>query len=322
MMQKNNWLYLLCLLALRGVWSFDDSSEIGSQSTRETVIILVPIHSTSERRQRRLCELILSLEGWPRGLMHVAMLSSTDSYDMVKSTTMGMLDGKFASVRVFEEKEETSEGDYSGNLRHSVSLQKERRARIARTRNYLWSVALSRRRPDWTLWLDSDLLSVPKTLLVDLRRSNVDLVVPACYCSGNDSCGDGIYDRNTYQESELSLNEKTMLREAGVLEEDDIVVRGYSEARFGHVVGLKYPPLFPDDLERLWKENPAEHPSLVPLDGIGATCILVKTDLYRRGLIFPPFSVSNAIESEGLAQIALKMGIQPYGRVDIRIRHA
>ncbi|KAH8054544.1 hypothetical protein JL720_14431 [Aureococcus anophagefferens] len=61
---------------------------------------------------------------------------------------------------------------------------------------------------------------------------------------------------------------------------------------------------------------------LVPLGGVGATCILLRADLVREGLSFPSFALNHAIESEGIAQMALKMGARVYGRTDVAIKHA
>ena len=56
----------------------------------------------------------------------------------------------------------------------------------------------------------------------------------------------------------------------------------------------------------------------------GATCILLRADLHRHGAVFPAFVLGHAIEWEweGLAQLALRMGVRPYGRTDVRIWHA
>lgn len=274
----------------------------------ESVLILVPIGSTNPRRQRRLCSLILKIE-WHRKLMHVGFLTSIDSSRLVRENSHSLRDADppLGSVRVYPEPPGLSrpvEGD-----RHALGAQKQRRANIARARNYLFSVA--RPHVDWVLWLDCDLLKIPSNLLMELRKSNVDLVVPACYCSGHDFCGSGIYDRNSWQHTRASKDEVARINDTGV-----VVVRGYEgPTRDGEIFAPKFAPLYFDDLAK-------SEGNLVPLDGIGATCILIRADLHRQGVIFPAFPVNHAIESEGLAQIALLMGIQPYGRTDIAIKHA
>jgi hypothetical protein len=38
--------------------------------------------------------------------------------------------------------------------------------------------------------------------------------------------------------------------------------------------------------------------------------------------VFPPFVLGHAIESEGLAQLLLRMGVTPYANLDVTITHA
>jgi peptide chain release factor subunit 1 len=75
----------------------------------------------------------------------------------------------------------------------------------------------------------------------------------------------------------------------------------------------------------------------VRLDSVGGTMLLVKADLHRDGLIFPPFpyGVANPhirrrhpiwgqgeIETEGFGAMALDMGAQCWGLPDLEIIHA
>lgn len=76
------------------------------------------------------------------------------------------------------------------------------------------------------------------------------------------------------------------------------------------------------------------------LDSVGGTMLLVKADLHREGLIFPPFPFGDRhpavreanpflppgrageVETEGLGIMALAMGHQPWAAQDIVIKHA
>jgi hypothetical protein len=75
----------------------------------------------------------------------------------------------------------------------------------------------------------------------------------------------------------------------------------------------------------------------VRLDSVGGTMLLVRADLHRDGLIFPPFPYGVAsphirkrhpvwrqgeIETEGLGAMALDMGAQCWGLPDLEILHA
>jgi len=81
-------------------------------------------------------------------------------------------------------------------------------------------------------------------------------------------------------------------------------------------------------------------PSPQRLDSVGGTMLLVKADLHREGLIFPPFAFGERhpairdrnpflppgrvgeVETEGLGIMALAMGHQPWAAPDIEILHA
>lgn len=75
----------------------------------------------------------------------------------------------------------------------------------------------------------------------------------------------------------------------------------------------------------------------VRLQSVGGTMLLVRADLHRDGLIFPPFPYGNEssqarskhpvwgrgeVETEGLGTMALDMKIQPWGLPDLEIIHA
>ena len=66
------------------------------------------------------------------------------------------------------------------------------------------------------------------------------------------------------------------------------------------------------------------------LDAVGGTMLLVRADLHRDGLIFPPFPYGVAnnrirpqgeIETEGLGIMAADMGVQCWGLPDLEIYH-
>lgn len=81
-------------------------------------------------------------------------------------------------------------------------------------------------------------------------------------------------------------------------------------------------------------------PSPQPIDAVGGTMLLIKADLHREGLIFPPFPFggphpairdvngflpfgkTGELETEGLGIMALAMGHQAWAAHDIEIIHA
>ena len=70
---------------------------------------------------------------------------------------------------------------------------------------------------------------------------------------------------------------------------------------------------------------------LVPLDSVGGSMLLVKADLHRDGLIFPPFPYGREnpqirpgraeIETEGMSMLAFDMGHTCWGMPNLEIRH-
>ena len=88
-------------------------------------------------------------------------------------------------------------------------------------------------------------------------------------------------------------------------------------------------------LEHMRGEGP-----LVPLDSVGGTVLMIRADLHRDGLIFPPFPYvgsrglarrpgpwatvgqTGEIETEGLGLMAADMGHQCWGMPDLEVIHA
>jgi hypothetical protein len=94
-----------------------------------------------------------------------------------------------------------------------------------------------------------------------------------------------------------------------------------------------------------WRDGGRKHmhdlrggPDLVRLDSVGASMLLIKADIHRDGLIFPPYGYGaehqltrhphplfgqrrGELESEGLALMAVDMGHQPWGLPNLEIRH-
>jgi len=87
-----------------------------------------------------------------------------------------------------------------------------------------------------------------------------------------------------------------------------------------------------------WRDHGRIHPEdlrnegdLVKLDAVGGTVLLVRADLHRDGLIFPPFPYGLAnpaardgrgeLETEGLGLMARDMGHQCWGMPNFEVRH-
>jgi len=69
----------------------------------------------------------------------------------------------------------------TGNDRHDLNWQLERRRHLALSRNRLLWAALSQvESAKWVLWLDVDLRHVPRDLVRYLLSANQSIVVPNC----------------------------------------------------------------------------------------------------------------------------------------------
>lgn len=91
------------------------------------------------------------------------------------------------------------------------------------------------------------------------------------------------------------------------------------------------------DRGRLHLEDLRGEGDLVRLDAVGGTMLLIKADLHRDGLIFPPFPYGarnpvvrdpnpwqtvGELETEGLGIMARDMGYQCWGMPHLEIRHS
>ncbi|CAJ2501721.1 Uu.00g045740.m01.CDS01 [Anthostomella pinea] len=190
--------------------------------------------------------------------------------------------------------------------RHKMENQKARRASMSRARNSLLFTTLG---PDtsWVLWLDSDIVETPPTLIQDLAAHDKALIVPNCFQRYIDSetgkPAERPYDFNSWQDS------PTAQEIAAKMGPDDILLEGYSEM-------ATYRALMAYMGE---KENDAGLE--VDLDGVGGTALLVKADVHRDGAMFPPFPFYHLIETEGFAKMAKRLGWQAVGLPNYKVYH-
>jgi hypothetical protein len=174
--------------------------------------------------------------------------------------------------------------------RWAREIQRERRAVLAKSRNHLLQRAL--RDEEWVLWLDADVVDYPADVVQRLLAVQKEIVVP--HCIGQDGA---TFDLNTFQ-----LKEGAESRDWAPFVFDGILQppKGEGRSYLGELRGRE----------------------LVPVDGVGGTMLLVRADLHRDGLIFPPFSYKLHIETEGLAKMARDMGHRAWGIPDLEIVHA
>jgi hypothetical protein len=172
-------------------------------------------------------------------------------------------------------------------------VQAQRRSVLARSRNYLLSRAL--RDEDWVLWLDFDVVHYPPDVIDQLLATGKDVVVPHCVLAP----AGRTFDLNTYivdREGDPEAREREEADGAGIAQPPRGVGRRYLE----------------DVRDR----------SLVEVDGVGGTMLLVRADLHREGLFFPAAPYRRHLETEGLALLARDLGVGCWGLPKLEVVHA
>lgn len=174
--------------------------------------------------------------------------------------------------------------------RWEAGIQRRRRSVLAKVRNQLLSRALVDE--EWVLWLDVDVTDYPADLVQRLLGTRKDIVVPHCAAAP----GGPTYDLNTFvlQPRAGTLNWSQWLRD-GILQPPKGFGRTYLDELRGQ--------------------------GLVRVDSVGGTALLVRADLHRDGLIFPPFPYLHLIETEGLAAMARDMGTACWALPDLEVVH-
>lgn len=227
------------------------------------------------------CRLIETLD-WPAAQLAIGILEG-DSSD----GTWEALQPLKARLGARAKRVELFKKDYGfqippGLPRWTPAFQVARRQILARARNQLLFRALADE--DYVLWIDADIVSAPAGAIATLIGTGFDIVTPNCVTTP----GGPSFDHNAWT---------------------DMGERHLSDCRGA---------------------------GRVRLQSVGGTMLLVRADLHRDGLIFPPYRYGNEspharpvhpvwgrgeIETEGLATMALDMGVQPWGLPDFEIVH-
>jgi hypothetical protein len=67
-----------------------------------------------------------------------------------------------------------------------------------------------------------------------------------------------------------------------------------------------------------WSKNKDEE---IPLDGVGGVTLIVKADVHRSGINFPPYAFENQAETEGFAKMAKRAGYSVIGLPNYVVWH-
>lgn len=225
----------------------------------------------------------------------------------IKITQSGPESHRFNSITILRQDFEPPIISQDEHERHKMENQKKRRASMSRARNSLLFTTIGPS-TSWVLWLDSDIVETPPSLIEDLTSHNKDMIVPNCYQRyyDNDKQTDDTrpYDYNSWIDSETA-------QELGSkMAADDVLFEGYAEM-------ATYRSLMAHMADK--REN-RDQRKLLKLDGVGGTALLVKADVHRDGAMFPPFAFYHLLETEGFAKMARRLGYVPFGLPNYFVR--
>jgi len=228
--------------------------------------------------------------------------------EAIKVTQSGPEDQRFQSITILRQDFEPPIPTQEEHERHKMENQKARRAAMARARNSLLFTTIG---PSisWILWLDSDIVETPPTLIQDMASFDKPIIVPNCMQRFTNDEGQADirpYDYNSWRDSDHAQEI------AATMAPDDILLEGYAEM-----------PTYRTLMAMLAeKDNPKRDPrTIMQLDGVGGTALLVKAEVHRDGAMFPPFPFYHLVETEGFAKMAKRLGYESWGLINYFIYH-
>lgn len=201
---------------------------IGNQ---ETVLILTPLARFYQDYWENLERMT-----YPHDLISLGFIipkgkegnaATTLLQERIAKTQAPTNKNRFASITILRQDNEPSDlFTQAEGERHAIQVQKERRSMMSRARNSILFTTLGPT-TSWVLWLDSDIVETPPSLIQDLASHNKPIIVPNCYQRFyNEEKGSmdvRPYDFNSWQDSPTaqSLAEK--------MGPEEILLEGYAE---------------------------------------------------------------------------------------------
>lgn len=272
------------------------------EANLETFLILTPLARFYQGYWDNLLRL-----SYPHHLISLGFITpktkegnaaTTGLQDAVHRTQTGPDANRFASVTILRQDFQAPISQ-DESIRHKFENQKSRRAAMSRARNSLLFTTMGPSTA-WVLWLDSDIIETPPSLIQDLASFNKPIIVPNCFQRFiNDEGKEDLrpYDFNSWQDS----------KEAGELAKqmgpDDLLLEGYAEI-----------PTYRTLMGKVGQTGAErDQTAVIPLDGVGGTALMVKAEVHRDGAMFPPFPFYHLIETEGFAKMAKRLGYQSWG---------
>lgn len=233
--------------------------------------------------------------------------ATTALQEAIKVTQSGPEEDRFQSITILRQDIEPPLTSQDEKERHKMENQRARRSAMARARNSLLFTTIGPH-TSWVLWLDSDIVETPPTLIQDLASHDKAIIVPNCYqryIDDNGQPGVRPYDYNSWRDSD------TAQQLAAQMSPDEILLEGYAEM-----------PTYRTLMAMLANTGPSRDPRrLMPLDGVGGTALLVKAEVHRDGAMFPPFPFYHLIETEGFSKMARRLGFESWGLPDYLVSY-
>ena len=252
----------------------------------EAILIAVPVKNAAAHLPRFLAN--LRHLNYPHSQISIAFLESdsSDGTFTLLEQLLPELERDFARAVLIKH-----DFDYQHDgPRWTTSVQAQRRAVLAQSRNLLLHHALANEA--WVLWIDVDVADWPRDIIGRLLAAKQKIVVPNCLVAP----AGRTFDYNTF----------ALTPDAATIDWAAYTINGLIQPPIG--LGRRY-------------LNDMRSQSIVELDAVGSTMLLVKADLHRGGLLFPETSYKGYIETEGLVVLARDMGVRSYGLPNVEIIH-
>ncbi|KAI4152759.1 MAG: hypothetical protein LQ340_002719 [Diploschistes diacapsis] len=280
------------------------------EANLETILILTPLARFYQEYWDNLLRL-----SYPHHLISLGFIipknkegnaATSALQEAVQRTQTGSKASRFASVTILRQDFEVPTAQ-DETTRHKLENQKVRRAAMSRARNSLLFTTMGPFTA-WVLWMDSDIVETPSTLIQDLASHDKPIIVPNCmqrYLNEEGQPDIRPYDFNTWQDSAAALE---LAKSMGP---DEIIVEGYAEL-------ATYRTL----MSKIADPDPKRDPRrILQVDGVGGTALMVKAEVHRDGAMFPPFPFYHLIETEGFAKMARRLGWSCWGLPNYFVYH-
>ena len=215
---------------------------------RESILILTPLARFYQGYWDNLCKL-----SYPHELISLGFiipkgregnLATQQLQERIAKTQAPTNKNRFASITILRQDSEPPVAQTESE-RHAMAAQKERRAAMSRARNSILFTTLGPT-TSWVLWLDSDIVETPHSLIEDLASHDKPIIVPNCYQRyyNKDKEADDVrpYDFNSWVDS------PTAQGLAAKMGPDEILLEGYAEmatyrSLMAYMAGKRFVPV-------------------------------------------------------------------------------